>query len=353
MRIVLPYQSESRCNIFVKDFAFVDEFIKKVEKQSQSVFYIVDKRLLNFPQYSHFFKGKDCFFVEADESNKTLETVKDIYHFLLEKRADRKCFIIGIGGGITLDIAGFVSSTYMRGLSFGFIPTTLLAMVDASIGGKNGVNFEGFKNYIGCFTHPEFIIISSNFLKTLPEAEFLNGIAEVIKYGAIYNPEILTFLIEREKEIKDRKKETVDFIIQNSVKAKVSIVKDDFKESGLRKVLNFGHTLGHALERLKVVSHGQGVAAGMVFAAFLSKQKGYLKEEEFEKIRHTISLYRLPAFIPDASIEELIRGISGDKKKAGDSIDFILLKSLGRPVIEPISLVEIEHALQNLYKHYS
>lgn len=241
----------------------------------------------------------------------------------------------------------------MRGLSFGFIPTTLLAMVDASIGGKNGVNFEGFKNYIGCFNHPEFILVSDNFLETLPEAEFLNGIAEVIKYGAIYKPDILTFLIEREWEVKDRKKEAIDFIIENSVKAKVSIVQDDFKESGLRKVLNFGHTLGHALERLKMVSHGQGVAAGMVFAAFLSLQKGYLEKEEFEKIRHTISLYKLPAFIPDASIGELVKGISGDKKKAGDKIDFILLKSLGRPVIQPISLMEIENALQNMYKHYS
>ena len=351
MNINFTSTTKSRCEISTLKFESLISFLENLIISEKSVFLIADSNLAKFKEYKELFKGKTIFFFDACEDNKNLENVTKIYEFLLKNRADRKSFVVGIGGGITLDVAGFVSTTYMRGLRFGFIPTTLLSMVDASIGGKNGVNFKGFKNYIGTFNHPDFIAISPNFLSTLSEREYNIGMAEIIKYGAIANSDLLDYLLLNADKIKEKDEDTINYLIEESVKIKVDIVRKDFKEAGLRKILNFGHTLGHALERLKKVNHGEGVAAGMVFAGWLSVRKGYLKEDEFERLKKVISAFNLPLFIKDVSLLEIIEGIAGDKKKEGDKIDFVLLKGLGVPIIEAMGLGEIKNELENMRKH--
>lgn len=352
MEIKLKSRNESECLIFTEKFKAVPDFLNSLLTSGKSIYYIVDSELLRFEEYKGMLEDRKKFVFDANETNKNIDTVLSIQDFLLKNSADRKSLVIGIGGGITLDITGFAASIFMRGIPFGFVPTTLLAMVDASIGGKNGVNFKGFKNYIGTFNNPDFILISTFFLKTLPRKEFNVGIAEVIKYGAIYKPELLDYLFSKFNELNPQNERTLSYIIEQSIKTKIEVVEKDFKESGLRKILNFGHTLGHALERLKMVSHGEGVAAGMVFASFLSLKKGYLSEYEFEKLLKIISLFNLPVFIKGVSIKDLLDGISGDKKKAGTKIDFVLLKGLGKPVIESMDLSEIRRGLEDLHKCY-
>ena len=351
MEIVLKTSNTDESRIFTSDFSYLNSFVSS-RCENKRVFALIDKKILNFPAYSSLTKNLDTFAVTASERFKTLKTAERIYKFLLEKKADRDSFILAIGGGITLDIAGFVASTYMRGMKFGFIPTTLLAMVDASIGGKNGVNFLGYKNYVGTFNHPEFVAICPYFLKTLPKKQFNVGLAEVIKYGAINDKKILDFLEDTNsfKALKEEK--NLKFIIEKSAKIKAEIVEKDFTESGLRKILNFGHTLGHALERIKKVSHGEGVAAGMIFAAFLSVKYGYLKEENLRKLEKILKKYSLPVFIDHVSEKEIIEGIAGDKKKSGDLIQFVLLKDFGKPFVKSLTLSEIEEGLNDLRKHY-
>ncbi len=352
MELSLSAKIESNCKIFSLTFNQLNSFFEEIEKEKDNIIFVVDSVLQNFDKYKSLFKNRKVFYFTAGEESKNLDSVKEILKFLMENNADRKSFLIAIGGGITLDVAGFVATIYMRGINFGFVPTTLLAMVDASIGGKNGVNFYNFKNYVGTFSHPSFIMIAPEFLETLDKKEFNVGMAEVIKYGAISKPDLMDFLILRSEQIKKRDKEALDYIIEQSIKTKVEVVENDFKEAGLRKILNFGHTLGHALERLKKVSHGEGVAAGIVFASFISLKKGYLSENEFKKVLRVISQFELPVFIKGVSVEDLMTGIAGDKKKIGNSVDFVLLKGIGNAIVENMALSEIRGYLENLYKRY-
>ena len=352
MKLSLSSKVEGDCDIFSLNFNKLNLFFEKLEKEKDSVFFVIDSSLKNFDNYKSLLKNRKIFYFTASEENKNFDIVKEILKFLMENNADRKSFLIAVGGGITLDVAGFVAAIYMRGINFGFVPTTLLAMVDASIGGKNGVNFYNFKNYVGTFSHPSFIAIVPEFLDTLDKREFNVGMAEVIKYGAIAKPDLMDFLILKSEQIKNKDKEALDYLIEQSVKTKVEVVENDFKESGLRKILNFGHTLGHALERLKKVSHGEGVAAGMAFASFISLKKGYLSENEFDKVIKVISQFELPVFIKGVSVEDLMTGIAGDKKKKGNSVDFVLLNGIGNAIVENMALSEIRGYLEDLYKHY-
>ncbi len=350
MRFEINSSFSSRCTLTLVEYPLLIKSLREIENM-YNVFFIVDKKVFNNPEYSFFSTRKNAFVFNPDERSKTLNSAEKIYSFLLRSGADRYSIIIGVGGGITLDIAGFVASTFMRGINFSFIPTTLLAMVDASIGGKNGVNFRGYKNYIGTFNHPDSVYICPHFLDTLPEREFKVGLSEVIKYGLIFDSDFFNFLVEKEKEIKRKEKRTINYLIEKSVSIKVDIVKRDFREGDIRRILNFGHTLGHAIERIQKVSHGEGVAAGMVFASFVSYKKNHLTEKDFLKIVNTIDAFKLPLCYNDLNNYDILQGIGGDKKKRGDSIDFVLLKSIGKPIVQSLSLKEISEALDDMRKH--
>lgn len=294
--------------------------------------------------YKDKFSKLETIVIGTTEKVKTLDTVKSIYEQLVDKELDRSGFIVGIGGGIVCDIVGFVASTYLRGVEFGFVSTTLLSQVDASIGGKNGVNLHGYKNMIGVFNQPKFVICEFNMLNTLPAEEFKNGFAEIIKHACIRNSDMFDFCeINYEKALKNDY-ETIYRMVYDSLIIKGKVVENDERESGERRILNFGHTYGHAIEKISGIPHGEAVSIGMVIASKISKNRGLLTENEERRIIETIKNYNLP-IKSDLNPQDIFNAMKKDKKRQGDQINFVLLNGIGNAIIEKVSLNELE----NLY----
>jgi 3-dehydroquinate synthase len=283
--------------------------------------------------------------IDPGEKSKTLDTVRSIYKRLLENGADRSTFIVGIGGGVVCDITGFAASTYLRGVRFGFVSSTLLSQVDASVGGKNGVNFMGYKNMVGVISQPEFVICDPNLLKTLPQKEILCGLAEVVKHALIGDPELFSYLEDNHKKAADLDRPVTERLVHDSVLIKSAIVNRDERENGDRRKLNFGHTFGHAMENTAGVSHGEAVSAGMVMAAEISVQKGYLGRDKAERIGALLRRLKLPVRL-EIDPGKVTDALKKDKKRQGDRIRFVLLKALGHAVVEEISIREIEDNIQ-------
>lgn len=274
------------------------------------------------------------------EEIKTLDTVSYIYRCLMEKGADRSSYLLGIGGGIVTDITGFVASTYMRGIGFGFIATTLLAQVDASVGGKNGVNVDGYKNMVGCFNQPDFVICDPVMLSTLPEREVRSGMAEAIKAGLIKSAELFDFFGAGYDTIVSNRN-LLEKIIAGSIEIKAAVVKADFKESGERKKLNFGHTIAHAIEKsTRRYLHGEAVAIGCVHAAQISNRMGLLSDEEVSQIKSVIEGVGLPT---ECGIDNktLFDALHMDKKRHGDKISFVALEKIGKCRIVELKFDEL------------
>ncbi|MDI6796743.1 MAG: 3-dehydroquinate synthase [Desulfatibacillaceae bacterium] len=274
------------------------------------------------------------------EAVKTLETVQGLYGRLLELGGDRSIFVLGIGGGIVCDVAGFVASTFLRGLKFGFAATTLLAQTDASVGGKNGVNFAGYKNMVGTFNQPEFVLCDTGLLATLPKSELANGFAEITKHGCIADEAYFDFLEQNASKAKDLDQEVINALVEGSVKIKAGVVSRDELEKGERTKLNFGHTFGHALEKVAGVSHGQAVAAGMVLAAKLSAARTGLAGKDVARIENLVCAMGLAPVI-NADRGRVVDALVKDKKRFGQSLRFVLLKKIGRSTVEEIPLDEL------------
>jgi 3-dehydroquinate synthase len=294
--------------------------------------------------YGHLFPPAEVIEIGTGEGIKTLETVGRIYEALIDCRADRSSFVVGVGGGIVCDLTGFVASTFLRGLPFAFVPSTLLAQVDAAVGGKNGVNWRGYKNIIGVIRQPDFVICDPALLRTLPRGEVLSGMAEVVKHALIRDAGLLAYLEENVREALELRSEVLERLISSSLTIKSAIVNRDEKEQGERRLLNFGHTFGHALERAAGVSHGEAVSAGMVLAARISEGKGYLSAGDRARLERLLTALGLPLSIPCPG-EQLRKGLAKDKKRAGGTIHFVLLQALGRAVVEEMSLEELEGSL--------
>lgn len=274
------------------------------------------------------------------EKIKTLDTVSAIFSQLLELEADRSTFILGIGGGIVCDVAGFVASTYMRGVRFGFVSTTLLSQVDASVGGKNGVNFGGYKNMVGVFNQPEFVLCDMELLKTLPVRERMCGFAEIIKHGAIADVRMVDFIESHRSAALDMDAAIVAHLVYRSVEIKAGVVTRDEREQGERRKLNFGHTFGHALEKLTGIPHGEAVGIGMVLAANLSVEKGLLARNDARRLEKLIRGYGLPVR-PPADVPSMLAAMKKDKKREGDRIHFVFLDDLGSARVEEIELEDL------------
>jgi 3-dehydroquinate synthase len=255
---------------------------------------------------------------------------------------------VGVGGGVTTDVTGFVASTFLRGVPFGFISSSLLGQVDASIGGKNGVDLDGYKNMIGTIRQPAFVWCDLDLLKTLSRREYISGIAEVIKYGAIMDAAFLNYLKDHMHELLVLDPTVLEEVVTRSVKAKVTVVGKDELETGPRRLLNFGHTLGHAIERDQQLLHGQAVALGMVMASRLSVNLGMLRQADAALIEELVASAGLPVEI-NINPEEIYSNIRKDKKKSGNLIHFILLDGPGNAVIRPIPLDELKPMLYDLY----
>lgn len=271
------------------------------------------------------------------EEYKTLETVSQIYDALLKARFERKSTILALGGGVVGDMAGFAAATYLRGVNFIQVPTTLLSQVDSSVGGKTGVNHPLGKNMIGAFYQPACVLIDTDTLSTLPDRELRAGIAEVIKYGLINNPAFFEWLETHIDALLSRERSAVTRAIRISCEEKAAIVAADERESGIRAWLNLGHTFGHAIEHSMGYGqwlHGEAVAAGMVMAADLSARTGYISTAESGRIRDLIAAAGLPVCPPPGiSPDGFMQAMGRDKKNAGGKIRFILLEEIGKAVI--------------------
>jgi 3-dehydroquinate synthase len=296
--------------------------------------------------WGHYFPPGAVITMDTGEGNKTLDTVSGIYDQLLELDADRGSFIVGIGGGIVCDVAGFVASTYMRGIRFGFVSTTLLSQVDASVGGKNGVNFGGYKNIVGVFSQPEFIICDQNLLQTLAPRDFQCGFAEIVKHGAIADDQLFAYLEQNWARALEHDPEVIEKVVHDSVMIKSTIVNRDATEQGERRKLNFGHTLGHAIEKVLQVPHGEAVSAGMVLASKLSEKKGYLKLEDSTRLSNLLEKFKLPVRL-EFNRQQVFEAIGKDKKREGDRLKFVFLKKIGAAVVNEISIHELDELLNS------
>lgn len=264
------------------------------------------------------------------ESIKTLQTVEQIVRHLVALGADRKTFLLAVGGGIVSDITGFVASIYMRGLSFGFVSTTLLGQVDASVGGKNGVNLDGFKNMVGCFTQPEFVICDPAMLQTLPEREFRAGMAEIVK-SSIIGDEAMFERLERTTLAELRRdRELLTAAVRSAVRVKAEIVERDEREAGDRRLLNLGHTLAHAIEKsTPKMIHGEAVAVGTAVVADVALKMGLIDCAQRDRIRAL--LVRLGLVIaPPVAMSKLLKVMTKDKKSAGENLHLVLPRAIGR-----------------------
>lgn len=275
--------------------------------------------------------------ISAGEKNKNLETVSKIWKSMNDFGMDRKSLLINFGGGVVCDLGGFCASTYMRGIKFINIPTTLLAQVDASVGGKTGFDFNGVKNLVGTFAEPYQVIIDTSVLKNLPKREYISGLAEVIKYGIIYDKNFFDYLCG--EKIDDR------YIIERSCEIKTKIVESDFQDNGIRKILNFGHTMGHAVESLSLETnnpllHGEAVAIGMLGEAYIAWKIGYITQNDLNLVKEILIKYELPIEY-NGNVNDIYSILLKDKKNSFNKIKFVLPHNLGKCLFD----IEVEESV--------
>lgn len=319
---------------------------------SKNIFLVVDGNVLKRHRkmisglIEKFNAGFSFIELHADEENKSYESLNKIYSAMLAKGYSRDTLLIAIGGGITGDIAGFAAATFARGIQYVHVPTTLLAMVDSSVGGKTGINFGDTKNIIGAFYQPKYVLIDSAFLKTLPQDETICGIGEIVKYGLLIGDDFFNVIEKNLSKLIKCDKSTVNKIVQTCVQFKASIVENDEMEiSGLRKVLNIGHTFAHAIEveQKHKIKHGQAVIVGLACALHLSNKINLLSDDELQKYLSLIIKFtdkiKIGAYDPHKLYEIMKR----DKKNRADAINFVLLKKAGN------ILVDVEAGQQDVF----
>jgi 3-dehydroquinate synthase len=334
--------TDSSCRILVgESFKNVGDYLP-----GKKLVIITDEHVSQ--HYGAFLPDGLLITIKPGESSKTLGIASEIYGQLIANEIDRQSFILGVGGGIVCDLAGYIASTYLRGISFGFVSSTLLSQVDASIGGKNGVNYEGYKNMVGVVRQPEFVICDPDMLATLPLEEYYMGFAEVIKYGAILNAALFDLLEKDYMKALDGDGEILEEIISICVKEKCRIVEADEKESGERKKLNFGHTFAHAFEKNSGIPHGSAVSIGMVLAAGISEKLGLISQQDVDRLQNLLVKYHLPVKYPH-SFDDVFEVMKRDKKRDGGSIGLILLDRIGEAVIRNIELATLKNWIDDLH----
>ena len=307
-----------------------------------------DKRVIvisdtNIDRYYHsMLEPFDHILIGLGESSKTLLTVDTIYRRLIELGADRSTFILGVGGGIVTDIAGFVAATYMRGVEFGFVSTTLLGQVDASVGGKNGVNVDGYKNMVGTFRQPRFVVCDVNLLRTLPAREFRSGLAEIIKSGIIADKELFEMLEGADFATLQRDTALLQQIVYRAISVKAAIVERDECETGERRLLNLGHTLAHAIEKSSSkMNHGEAVAVGLSLISDIAVKGELLSQDDNERIQNLLQRAGF-CLEPPVTKSQMLKAISKDKKSEGNFINAVFPRAIGECVVEKMPLDEFK-----------
>lgn len=319
---------------FDADFAGLKDLL-----QDAFTVIVTDEKLYNL--HAEKLAGYRVIKIAAGEEYKNQFTVDSIIEELLLMGANKNTFLIGLGGGVVTDITGYVAAVYMRGIRFGLVPTSILAMTDAAIGGKNGIDVGVYKNMVGTIRQPEFIFYDYSFLKTLPVKEWVNGFAEVIKHACIKDALLFKVLEKYSLHEYQSDRTLIADLIEKNVEIKTAIVTGDEFETGDRKLLNFGHTIGHAIENLHGIPHGHAVSIGMVAACNLSVQLNLFHAGDAAKIVRLLARYHLPVDV-ETEHAKVFEVLKMDKKRTGDGVQFILLSKIGKAEIKYISLSDLE-----------
>jgi len=304
---------------------------------------ITDENVFN--AHKKKFKGWSTIVLKPGEQYKVQQTVDVVIDQLIELGADRQSTLIGVGGGVITDITGYVASIYMRGIAVGFVPTSLLAMVDASIGGKNGIDVGVYKNMVGIIRQPNFLLFDTSFLKSLPLSEWQNGFAEIIKHGAIKDAALIKQLHSHTLAAYKKDLSLTAKLVERNVMIKTKVVLADEFEKADRKLLNFGHTLGHALENTYELSHGQAISIGMTYAAIIAEQLIQFKGRD--TLVALLEKYGLPTYA-SFNIAKAVSILQKDKKKTKDAVHYILLEKIGKGVIQTIPFVTLEKIFKGI-----
>jgi 3-dehydroquinate synthase len=337
--LLLDFKERSYSIVFRDSFLDLPKIL--TAQKLSSKFLIITDTNVDFyygEQIKEFFSDNNCtlykFVFEAGEKSKNLNTISQIYDQCIEHRLDRSSAILALGGGVVGDIAGFAASTYMRGIPFIQIPTSLLAQVDSSVGGKVGVDFKGSKNLIGAFYQPALVYMNLKCLRTLPKREYIAGLAEVIKHGIIYDMEFFSYLENNVESILSQDFDILKYLVKKNCMIKADVVQQDEKELGLRAILNFGHTIGHAIESIMDFSllHGECVSIGMVAASYIACRKKLLSEKHFSRIVGLVHKIGLPTKIKNIDFEKVYGEMLKDKKQKRNVLKFILPVKIGKVI---------------------
>ncbi|TKK64923.1 3-dehydroquinate synthase [Ilyomonas limi] len=315
------------------------EYVEKITSK-ESTIVLTDENI--FAKNKKRFKGWKTIVIKAGEQYKNQATVDDVIGQMISLGADRKTMLIGVGGGVITDMAGYIAGVYMRGIPFGFVPTSILAMVDACIGGKNGVDVGVYKNMVGLIRQPSFLLYDYSLLKSLPKQEWVNGFAEIIKHAAIKDAAMFK-LLEQHK-LSDFQKDAIllNKLIQRNAMLKSKVVQEDEFEKGERKLLNYGHTLGHAIENDNQLPHGFAVTIGMVAAAHISEQ--YTGFNATERLVSVIKKYGLPTYL-QFNMDKALQNMMADKKRFKNEVHYVLLEKIGKAIVQPLTIEAVKEAM--------
>ncbi|MEO7801201.1 MAG: 3-dehydroquinate synthase [Ginsengibacter sp.] len=328
---------------------YFDEAFNEVQTlyPDTTIIYVTDENIIE--AHADKFQSQQVIVVKAGEKFKQQSTVDYIVEQLIILKADRQTLLVGVGGGVVTDITGYTASVYMRGIRFGFVPTTILAMVDAAIGGKNGVDVGIYKNLVGCIKQPDFLIYDYIFLQTLPKEEWINGFAEIIKHAAIKDADLFSTLQKNSIENYRSSIQALNELIRQNVKIKMTVVAEDEFEKGDRKLLNFGHTLGHAIENIYLLPHGSAISIGMAAAAKLSNEMNDFSSENFYDLKKLLQQYHLPVQ-KEVDAGKIWEVLLMDKKKLGDGIQFVVLDKIGQAKTITLPTSTLELFFKNYFK---
>lgn len=337
-KITLKFSTSSTDLYF--DAAF--SHLKKLADPKGSVL-LTDEHI--YKAHTARFKGWNCIVLQPGEEFKVQATVDAIVDKLVDMEADRKTTLVGVGGGVITDLAGYVASVYMRGIRFGFVPSTVLGMVDASIGGKNGIDVGPYKNLVGTIRQPSFILHDNRLLHSLPKQEWVNGFAEIIKHACIRDAAMFRSLGSYTPDDYRNRPVLIRELVQRNALLKAKLVQRDEYEKGERRLLNFGHTLGHALETQYELLHGQAVSIGMTYACHIAEQLcGF---NQTERVVNLLQQYGLPTYAAFDK-DKIFRVLRMDKKRERKEMNYVLLEKIGKGIVRPISLKQLEKIIQNV-----
>lgn len=335
MRKLSLKAASGKCDILVgEELENLDEFIS-----APKTVVITDTNVKHL--FASKFPKGEIIEVPVGEKAKTPETVGRLYEWFLELELERGSLVAAIGGGAVCDVAGFASATYLRGLRTAFAPTTLLAQADAAVGGKNGVNFHGYKNLVGTIRQPEVVLCDLSLLQSLPKSEIRNGFAEIVKCACIADQDLFEFVEQHAAEALSLKRTAIEKCVHGALAVKVKAVEADENEAGERRKLNFGHTLGHAVEKTAGKPHGEAISIGMAAAARLSVKRGRLAQKDADRLAALLARIGLPTEL-DFDKAAALDAVRKDKKRQGDMINFVLLDGIGKAVVEKVTIAELE-----------